>query len=636
MRRTCRPATRIVALALALGGCGEPDRARSERAASALPAEPGTVPAAATDPHSFARPEQVAVVHMGLRLSVDVQARRLIGTVRLLLDRRDPAAPLWLDTRGLRIVRVAAGSGTPEPTLAPTRFELGAEQGFLGSPLRVELPEGADTVEIEYETDPTASGLQWLAPEQTAGRRHPFLYTQSQAIHARSWLPCQDSPAVRTTFDAQVRAPAPLVPVMAAEALEPLPDGTARFAMDRPIPAYLVALAVGDLRFASLGPRTGVWADPTVVARAADELRDLEAMLAAAERLFGPYRWGRYDVLVLPPAFPYGGMENPRLTFATPTILAGDRSLVALIAHELAHSWSGNLVTNATWGDLWLNEGFTVYLERRIVEAVYGPERAALEAALGRQDLDRELEHELADRPDEQKLRLDLRERDPDATFSNVPYEKGALLLSHLERRHGRERFDAFLRAWFDEHAFGAVTTDGFVAFTQTHLGDTDLGAWIDAPGVPAEAPRPATDALDRVDERLRGFLAGTATAASLPLPQWSTHERIHFLRALPRDVGLDRLAELDEAFALTQSGNAEVLVEWLCIAARRGYAAADARIESFLLEVGRRKFLMPLYQALIERPETRERADRIYARARAGYHPISRKSLDALLGYAG
>ncbi|MCA9686533.1 MAG: hypothetical protein KC457_30475, partial [Myxococcales bacterium] len=375
------------------------------------------------DPHSFGRPDQVRVSHMGLSWVVDFDAKTLTGDAVLVLDRIDPNAPLILDTRDLDIrhayaakLEVAAGEhGVPElsraavrqdPAFVETKWRLeSADDGGgldLGRALVVELPAEANVVKLTYATRPGATGLQWLDPAQTAGKAKPFLYSQSQAIHARSWIPCQDSPGVRTTWDAEVVVDGPLTAAMAAEQLGPdaTPEGekpglsrTFRFVMPQKVPSYLIAIGVGDLGRREVGERTAVWADPAVLDAAAAEFVDMEAMLKSAEELYGAYAWGRYDVLVLPPAFPFGGMENPRLTFATPTILAGDRSLVSLIAHELAHSWSGNLVTNATWGDMWLNEGFTVYFERRIVEAIYGREQAEIEAVIGK----RELLAELAD-----------------------------------------------------------------------------------------------------------------------------------------------------------------------------------------------------------------------------------------------
>jgi aminopeptidase N len=276
-----------------------------------------------------------------------------------------------LDTRDLDIQK--AESSRDGSSWANALFSLAPPDKILGSALSITLPDDATRVRISYTTRPQASGLQWLDPPQTAGKKDPFLFTQSEAIHARSWIPLQDSPQVRITYRAHVRTPKNLMAVMSANNdLKAARDGDYEFEMPQPIPSYLIALAVGDLFFAPISPRTGIWAEPPVVGKAAREFADLEAMIRAAEELFGPYHWDRYDVLVLPPSFPFGGMENPRLTFATPTVLAGDKSLVALVAHELAHSWAGNLVTNATWRDFWLNEGFTVYLERRIVEKVFG------------------------------------------------------------------------------------------------------------------------------------------------------------------------------------------------------------------------------------------------------------------------
>ncbi len=604
------------------------------------------------DVHSYARPDEVKVHHFGLRLALDFDARRLAGTATLLLDRRVADRPLVLDTRDLEITAVQTARATIRDPLQgiaelegvawkEARWELGATDPILGAPLTVQLPEGATVVRVAYRTAPEATGLQWLAPEQTADRAHPFLYSQSQAIHARSWIPCQDSPGVRTTYDAVVEVAPPLRALMAAEEISPPRDGVHRFRMAQPIPAYLVALAAGAVEFRELGPRTGVWAEPSVLPSAASEFADVERMLETAEALYGPYQWGRYDILVLPPAFPFGGMENPRLTFATPTILAGDRSLVALVAHELAHSWSGNLVTNATWADLWLNEGFTVYIERRIVEALYGRERAEMEAVLGQQLLEDALAD--LDEPDE-RLRPDLEGRDPDEALSDIAYEKGAVFLSVLEQSYGRERFDAFLERWFREHAFTSVTTEQFERFAKQNLLSAaqplagrkapDLQAWIHSPGAGPQLP--ARDAVfTRVDAAVASFVAGEVEAKALPVGEWSPHEWLHFLRALPDDLAGERLRELDAAHELTRSGNAEILALWLEVGVRHGYREVDAALRRFLVDVGRRKFLLPLYEALLE-ANRRDEALEIYAAARSGYHPITQHSLDALLGARG
>ncbi|MCA8941092.1 MAG: aminopeptidase, partial [Planctomycetes bacterium] len=414
------------------------------------------------DPHSHARPAEVQVSHVSLDLAADFVARRLAGTATVRVHRRDPAAPLRLDSDGLEISSVEAGG-------VETTWHAEPSDPVLGAPIVVELPAGADEVVLHYRTRPDASALQWLDPAQTDGGEKPYLFTQGQAILTRSWIPLQDSPGVRITYDATIRVDPKLgvVPVMSASERDVLGGGAFRFVMDKPVPPYLIALAIGEIESRDVSSRCAIWSEPGVVDRAAAELADTEQMIETCEGLFGPYRWGRYDVLILPPAFPFGGMENPCMTFATPTILAGDKSLVALIAHELAHSWSGNLVTNATWRDFWLNEGFTVYLEQRIVEAIYGPERARMETLLGLRQLAKEL-RELPKR--DQRLHIDLTDRNPDDGMTSVPYDKGAAFLRRLEQAFGRERFDAFLESWFDDHAFQSVTTDEFLDYLDEHL----------------------------------------------------------------------------------------------------------------------------------------------------------------------
>ncbi|MFO0811546.1 MAG: M1 family aminopeptidase [Gemmataceae bacterium] len=514
----------------------------------------------AADVHSYARPDHVRVRHVDLDLDVDFAAQRLRGTATLTVERtsKDATQPLVLDSRKLAIEKVETSADGK--AFAPGRFAVGPEDAILGSPVTIPLPANATAVRIHYATGPQASGLQWLTREMTAAKRQPFLFTQSEAIHARSWIPLQDSPAVRVTYSARVRTPPGVVAVMSAEAAAA--DREFRFTMKQPIPPYLIALAVGELEFRPLGPRTGVYAEPGVVAKAAGEFADLEAMVAAVERLYGPYRWGRYDVLVLPPSFPFGGMENPRLTFASPTVLAGDKSLVSLLAHELAHSWSGNLVSNATWGDFWLNEGFTVYLERRVLEAVYGTARADMEAVLGRRSLGRELaDLKLSD----QVLHIDLQGRDPDDGLTDIPYEKGALFLKHLEVAFGRPRFDAFLKGYFDHFAFRSITTADFRAYLEQQLLRSDPAAaakvpvdeWLTKPGLPGTAPDFRAKAFEAVEQQAKAWAGGATAAKDLRTAEWSTQEWQHFLEELPAKLTSERMKELDAAFGLTRRTNA-------------------------------------------------------------------------------
>ncbi|MEO8189098.1 MAG: M1 family metallopeptidase [Acidobacteriota bacterium] len=576
--------------------------------------------------------------HIALNLEVRFETRTLAGSALLSLERRSAggnAGELLLDTRDLTILSTETSGGSG-PFVSAV-FSMGARDPILGAPLRVALPDGAIRVRIRYETSPRASALQWLAAEQTAGRAHPYLFTQSEAIHARSWIPLQDSPGVRQTWSAEVRVPAGMTALMSAARGAPASDGKFRFEMTSPVPSYLIALAVGDLAFSPLGERAGVWSEPSVVSRAAWEFADTEKMIEAAEALFGPYRWQRYELLVLPPSFPYGGMENPRLTFATPTLLAGDRSLVDVVAHELAHSWSGNLVTNATWSDFWLNEGFTTYCERRIVERVFGRERSEMEWVLGRQSLEKLGRTEA---PRDLALVADVAGRDPDEVLSEVAYEKGALLLLTIEQAVGRERFDTFLRGWFDGHAFSSVTTAEFARYLDRSLFPSgrppgfDLDAWLKSPEIPAGAAEPSSTAFSKVDAARAAWLAGSLSAEALPAARWSTLEWLRFLRNLPVDLPGVKAAALDAAFALSESKNTEIAFQWHLLSISNAYPGDASRLETFLTSIGRRKYLKPLYEALAKTPAGKERAISIYRKARAGYHPIAVETVDRILSW--
>jgi aminopeptidase N len=611
---------------LLAAGCAPAEEPEATREAAAV----------VDDPHSFSRPGEVRVTHLALDLTVDFDARTLSGRASLTVDNPAGASELVLDTRGLEIAAVALDDG------AAATFTLGDEvegQAFLGRPLTVEIAPGTEVVHVDYTTSPGAAALQWLDPAQTAGGERPFLFTQSQAILARTWVPCQDTPGVRMTYEATVHVPEGLMAVMSAE--NPTADqagGVYRFEMPQPVPSYLLALAVGEIGFESLGRVSGVYAEPPTLPAAAWELADTPQMIDAAERLYGPYQWGRYDVLFLPPSFPFGGMENPRLTFATPTILAGDRSLVALIAHELAHSWSGNVVTNANWNDFWLNEGFTTYFEGRIMEAIYGEEYAEMLAALGLEQLRDTVEEIGADSPDT-RLHLDLAGRDPDEGMTDVAYEKGRFFLRTLEQAVGRERWDAFLRGYFDRFAFRSITSAEFLDHLRAELLSPEeaervgVERWVYEPGLPDNLAAPESARFAAVDAERRAWLEGRP-ATDLATADWTTHEWLRFLRGLPDDLPQARLAELDRAFDLTASGNSEIQAEWFGHAITAGYRPAYPALEEFLLRVGRRKFLVPLYGALAATPEGKEWALEVYERARPGYHAVSRGTVDDLLGW--
>ncbi len=615
------------------------------------------LPASATAPvnyvrdiHSYAQPQIARVKHVDLDLTADFEARTLSGTATLDVTGEPGATQVILDTRNLDIRSVADADGRP------LTFALGEDDPILGRPLTITVPafeaENTQKIVVTYATRPDAAALQWLTPAQTAGGAQPFLFSQGQAILTRTWVPTQDSPGIRQTYSATITVPEALKAVMSAEMLTPegeeASDGTRRyrFRMTNPVPPYLIALAVGDLAFAEVGEDVGVWTEPSRLEAARTEFSELRQLVDAAEGLYGPYRWGRYDLLVLPPSFPFGGMENPRLTFATPTIVAGDKSLVSLVAHELAHSWSGNLVTNATWADFWLNEGFTTYFENRIMEAVYGVERARMLQVLGFNDL----QTTLADLPAaDTRLRLELAGRDPDDGLTDVAYEKGAAFLRTIERIVGRERFDAWLKGYFERNAFRPMTTDGFLADIRANLIQGDaaleeqlmLEQWIDQPGLPSNAQAPVSTALTAVDASARAFFVEKGPASAIPWSRWSTQERQHFLAWRPTGAAASRdwltpaqLADLETTLNLANEGNAEVLFAWLQIAVAHRYQPAVPTLERFLTTQGRRKFVLPLFTSLwAEGDWGRPIATRIYAEARPGYHPVTSGSVDDVVG---
>jgi aminopeptidase N len=589
----------------------------------------------ARDKASYARPLEARVHHVALDLNVDFDAKRIGGTAILDIDRKPDAKEIVLDDKGLEIESITDGSEQP------LEWKVGAADPKLGAPLAVTLRPDTRRLIIKYKSAPDAGALQWLTPEQTAGKKRPYLFSQGQAIENRSWIPTQDSPGIRQTWEATIHVPAGLTAVMSApKSAEPITQGgesVFSYKMPHSVAPYMIAMAVGDLAFKELGPRTGVWTEPVMLDRAAAELSDTEKMVEAAEKLYGPYRWGRYDLLVLPPSFPYGGMENPTLTFLTPTFIAGDKSLVGLVAHELAHSWSGNLVTNANWADSWLNEGVTSYFENRIMEAIYGPKRAKQEAALSFDEMQKAFAEEGRNAPIT-ALHLPPKEGVPDGGSSGIIYDKGAVFLRTLEKIIGRDKWDAYLRSYFDRHAFQPMTSARFLADMREHLikGDEaleqklQLDDWVYKPGLPSNVARPDPAAFASVDDAVRAFASGGPAPAAFG--GWTTAEKLRFLNRLPRKMATVRLDALNKALRLNEAGNNEVLFAWLDLAVRNRFDPAVPALERFLTTQGRMKFVQPLIETLAkDREWGRPIAVQIYRVARASYHPITQRDLDKL-----
>lgn len=589
----------------------------------------------AKDVHSYANVEQVTSSHLHLDLTVDFTRKKLIGFAEYDIVRRTEDVTSYIvDTRDLTIRKVEVLADSWQSAT----FELAEPDPILGARLTIALPADARKIRIYYSTSPGASGLQWLTPEQTAGKKHPYLFTESQPIHVRSWIPVQDTPTLRLTYTARIRTPENLFAVMSAVNDPDAPrNGDYHFTMPHKIPPYLVALGVGDLHFRAMAGNTGIYGEKYILDAAAAEFADTYEMVKVAEKLYGPYQWGRYDILMMPPSYPMGGMENPLLSFITPTVVAGDKSLVDLIAHELAHSWSGNLVTNGDWNDLWLNEGTTSYVENRIMEEVFGPERALMERALSSQGLWRELK--TLDKRDT-TLHADLEGRDPDDAFSGVPYVKGQLFLLYLEQKYGRGVFDPFLRQYFTVHAFQNMTSEKFISYLKANLMDPNPGVvsmdrineWIYGTGMPSDAPRPTSGIFTRVLQDQQDWLSGKTVLKDIATGDWVVHQWLHFITNLPADMPAERMAELDSAYDLTRSKNNEIAHAWLLQGLRHDYQAILPRLKDYLSTIGRLKLIRPLYKQLATTPEGLELAKQIYGPARPGYHPSAQKILDKIL----
>jgi len=618
-----------------IASCGQPDTktpvtepAKSEATVQKIVKD---------DKFTYANYDEVRITHLDLNLDVNFDAKVLDGIATIEFDRVDADADkLVLDTKGLLIKSVRLFAG--ETAEAASDYTLAVADPVMGAALTIPLGDKTDTVMISYRTSPEAEGLQWLSPEQTAGKKKPYLFSQAQAINARTMTPVQDTPAVRHTYSATLRVPEGLRPLMSASQGEQEANGEYKFDMPQPIPSYLIAIAVGDIKFKAINDHIGVYAEDYILDASAEEFAETPMMEEANTRLYGPYRWGRYDLIVLPPSFPYGGMENPRLSFMTPTLIAGDKSLTNVVAHELAHSWSGNLVTNSSWRDAWLNEGFTSYVENRVMEELYGDRRAVMEQALDMEGLKRAIGE--ADSPELTHLKLPADMEHPDVAFTLVSYIKGANFLFFLEDRFGREKFDPFLKAWFNDNAFQSVTTEDFITYLHENLHKdnpdaltrAELDAWVYGPGLPDTARKPQSSAFAEVEVAAQAwFEGGNMEMLKSTASAWSTHEWLHFLNMLPAEITQAQMASLDAAFTLTKTQNAETAFAWYMQAIKHGYGDAFPALEEFLMTVGRGKFIYRLYGALNDNGKT-DWAKRVYDAARSGYHPIAQRRIDAIL----
>ncbi|WP_293890177.1 hydrolase/aminopeptidase [Flavobacterium sp.] len=617
----------LLSIALATS-CQKKDPSTTEQAKQTAPKHQ-----LVKDVHSFSNPNEAIAKHLDLDIKVDFNTQTISGKASWTIENTSKGNEIIFDENTLNITKVTLGDDEKE-----TKFELGKEVALHGKPLHITIESNTTKVNIYYNTTKDGVALQWLKPEQTADKKKPFVFSQGESIWSRTWIPCQDSPSVRFTYNAKVTVPKELMAVMSAVNPQQKNDtGVYTFKQDKAIPSYLMAIAVGDIEFKSIDNRTGVYAEHTVIDKAKWEFAELGKMVIAAEKLFGPYRWGRYDVIVLPPSFPFGGMENPNLTFLTPTVLAGDRSLTSLLAHELGHSWSGNLITNATWDDIWLNEGFTTYVEHRIGEEVFGINEAQMQTVLSRKVLEIALTDLGKDSPDT-RLKINSTGKNPDDALSDIPYEKGYAFLQTVETAIGREKFDKFLTNYFNDHAFQSITTEDFVDYFNTNLikGDKALANkikmedWIYKPGIPSNIINPVSadfNAIDRIQKTWR-----KTGVKGLSKKIKSTNEKQHFIDYLPKDITAQEMTAIDTEFNFTNGGNFVVRRQWFIIAIQHQYKFAYPAIEQFLTSYSRTYSLTSLYKEMIKTSEGKIWANQIYTKAKSGYHATTVEAINKIL----
>ena len=612
------------------------------------------------DDHSYSNLNEIKTTHLNLELEVDFNNKTIYGIARHTMKNFGSDTAIF-DIKGLQIQKITTGKLNHE---READFVIGNmdKDSILGQPLLVSVSPKTTQINIYYQTTKQSEALDWLDTNLTSSKKYPFLYTQGQAILTRTWIPIQDSPSNRITYSAKVKVPQELMAVMSAKNQKKKnSEGVYQFKMTKAIPSYLIALAVGDLKYHAFSKNTGVYCEPELMNASKNEFVDLPKMFKAAERLYGKYQWEQYDLLILPYSFPFGGMENPMLTFVNPTVIAGDRSLVSVIAHELAHSWSGNLVTNNTWNDLWLNEGFTVYFENRIMEKLYGKEIAAILAIIEFQELEEEIEQiRKSEHPNDTKLFLDLKNRNPDDGMTDIAYVKGAFFLKTLEEKVGRKQMDIFLKNYFQHFAFKTINSKTFVNYLNEQLLSKNniqfnTEEWIYKKGLPKNCLQLRSTRLEKMTEMAEKTNAGEVLFApkitykyykrkgkryrkmivkKIEREDYIVQEWQVFIRALNPKIGKRKMKELDQFLGFSTCGNAEIMNEWFVLAIKNDYIEIRPEMEAFLSKIGRRKYLVPIYKALAEKPENLAWAKELFNKVSPNYRAVSIKTIHEILEF--
>ncbi|KAJ3228486.1 hypothetical protein HK099_000041 [Clydaea vesicula] len=584
-----------------------------------------TVPISKTDPSSFSNNDEIKVLHVHLDLAVDFSTKKLHGSVLHSCSVvSEKANKIVFDTSFLNIKDIFLIDGEKSTEL---QYTLAKREGFLGSPLTVQLDhdflKNEDVrIKINYETTDKCTAIQWLEPSQTVGKVHPYLFTQCQAIHARSMLPCQDTPNLKITYSANITCPPSFRALMSAiPSKEETVDEqkTYSFVQNTTIPSYLIALAVGNIEGKKVGPRTTVWSEPEVVEAAAWEFEGTETFIATGESLLTPYSWGIYDLLLLPASFPYGGMENPCLTFVTPSLLAGDRSLVDVVAHEIAHSWAGNLVTSANWEHFWLNEGFTVFIERKIVEKLHGKKASHFSAILGYYHLKESVDVMMENNtPNYTCLRPNLKGIDPDDVFSSVPY---AHFVHFAHKSITTQNFKDYLYQ-FMESNYGKEKVD--------ILNSVDWEGWFTDVGMPKEKndfDQTLSNACKALALKWKDEKDLTVLSKLDPsdVTDFTPTQKMNFLDILNNyeKFEVEKIVLMKELYKFGEYKNMEILSRWQGLCLKAEYEPIFPAVVDFITKIGRMKYVRPLFRALYKCKNGKQLARETFLKHKSFYHPI-------------
>ncbi|KAJ6459517.1 peptidase family M1-domain-containing protein [Mycena sanguinolenta] len=633
------------------------------------------------DPTTQSNYDQVASEHISFDWSVDFKAQNLSGSathrMNVLVDDVKEAI---FDTGDLQVTGAEVNGSA-------AAYDLKPKHEVMGSALHVSLPKGLKSktsvdVTVFYKTTKDCAALQWLDKEQTQGKQFPYLFSQCQPIYARTLAPVQDSPSVKITYSAKVASVLPAL--LSAIRVSPPSDGPAHdgkvigedvvvYTYDQPvpIPSYLIAIACGNVRYRPFPQfedkqwKTGVWAEPELIDAAYWEFsEDTARFLAAEEKIVIPYKFGVYDLLVLPPSFPYGGMENACLSFLTPTLLTGDRTLVDVVVHEATHSWFGNGVTHAHASHFWLNEGWTTYMERLLLQELHSPPERGFSYIIGAKALRDDLAN-YSDKPQYQRLVIDFEfGEDPDDAYSRIPYDKGSNLILHLEQTlGGLDVFLPYVKNYVQTFIGKSITTEQWKAhlydfFSKNGgpekiklLDGVDWNAWFYGEGLELPVKMTYDETLAQASYALadrwdaaRSTTANATTFKKSDLDGFNANQIVVFLERLQSlpPLPLEHIKHLGTLYALSSTPNAEVRLRFYALALSPPTSEAAAHFvgeagrwvvgdDGTGVIKGRMKFCRPIFKAVFEVDKTL--ALDIWAKNKEGFHPIAKKLIDKDLG---